>query len=122
MPRLHRSILLGRLKSEFPELRAALNEWGGLLNLEISAWADFTQLAIQSEARDTVRKSFHIAHEFYVGGNRDLQNAIAVSFLEDLNFGNHKWAWELLTRELKNELQALIESGMAPPLQFDRSA
>jgi hypothetical protein len=119
MPLLHRSILLARLKSKFPELRAPLNEWGGLLNLEISAWADFTQLAIQNEARDTVKKSFQIAHEFYVGGNRDLQGAISVSFLENLNFGNNRWAWELLTRELKNALQVLIESGMSPPLQFD---
>ncbi len=65
--------------------------------------------------------SFHVAHEFYVGGNRDVQDAIIVSFLEELDFGNNKWAWELLTRELKEELQLLIESGMAPAFQFDRS-
>ena len=119
MPTLHRSILLAKLKSEFPDLHTHLNEWGGLLNLEVSAWAEFTQLAIHNEARDIVKTSFQIAHEFYIGGNRELQGAISVSFLEELDFGKHTWAWELLSRELKKELRVLIESGVAAPLAFD---
>lgn len=118
MPLLHRSLLMARLKSEFPELRRQLNQWDGLLHLEVGAWAQFTQTAIQQGFAETVKTCFGIAHEYYVGGNGKMQNAIAVSFLEGLDLRQDEWAWKLLTRELKEVVRELIEAGTMPQLNY----
>lgn len=110
-PVVHRSVLLKELKVEFPELRERLNRCEGLLHFEVSEFRTFTQELIDSQNQREVERCFGLAAKFLTFGNARVRNAIAVSYLEDLNFRDQKvsraWARELLPSPLDVELREL---------------
>jgi hypothetical protein len=107
--RLHRSEFLRELKQTFPELRADLNREYGLLHFEVAAFCRHTQAAIDSGDRVAVSLAFKLAERYLLLGNARMQNAIVVSYVEDLDFKDSKtarsWAWEQLPLSLKAEYE-----------------
>ncbi|MCC6738344.1 MAG: hypothetical protein IT452_04815 [Planctomycetia bacterium] len=101
----HRSDFLRDVKAEFPLLRDAVNGWGGLLHLEMCEFARLAQAAIDAGDRATLTRTFRNAERHFVTGRPALRNAIAVSFVEHLNFTDGKvrrgWAWEALPAALQ---------------------
>lgn len=118
MRRLHRSIFLKELKGTFPILRTAINAQYGLLHLEMHVFLDFTQRSISLGNDKDVRLCFMIAEKYYSNGNNRMKNAIVVSFIEHLDFGNAKWAWQLLSEALRNLYLRCVEVGWAKELLF----
>ncbi len=101
MGRLHRSEFLRELKATFPEIREVVNQEHGLLHLEMHGFRNFTQSAIDGGRRDTVRKCFQLADKYIREGRKNLVNALAVFYLEDLNFEDgatqRRWAKPLMS-------------------------
>lgn len=110
MNRLHRSEFLRELKQAFPELVADVNQQYGLLHLEVAAFRRHTQQAINNGNTNGVSCAFSLAEKYLLLGNAKLQNALGVSYVEDLEFRDQKslrrWAWELLPATLKAEYEA----------------
>ena len=115
MSKLHRSDLLAELKLPFPQLREEINQSHGLLHLEVAAWTRLTNAAIRECKRELVAESFSVASTFFRNGNRKLQNAIAVSFVEDLDLDNAPWAYDMLSHDLQVVVQQLIDQGVVKP-------
>ena len=108
MMNLDRSKLLKEVKEAFPEIRAKINAQQGLLHFEVGVFYMHTQKLINNGEREKVTKSFKIADKFYRNGDKKVQNAIAVSYVEGLEFTNTKktcrdWAWHTFPASLKNE-------------------
>ncbi|MGY8637335.1 hypothetical protein RAD15_33195 [Bradyrhizobium sp. 14AA] len=118
MDGLHRSVFLKELKDTFPDLRSEINAQHGLLHLEVGVFAGFVQRAIALGNAKDVALCFKLAEKYHREGNDQLRNAIGVSFVEHLNLGNAKWAWELLGPILKKEYLQLADAGMAKPLPY----
>jgi hypothetical protein len=108
--RLHRSEFLRELKQAFPELAADVNQEGGLLHLEVAVFRRHTQAAIDAGDGAAVSRAFALAERYLLLGNAKMRNAIAVSYVEDLNFEDGKsarrWAWGQLPESLKAEYEA----------------
>lgn len=106
-----RSEFLRALKATFPQVRDAVNSWGGLLHLEVAEFSHLVQTAIDSGDRPTVLKAFQLAADHFVRGRPALQNALAVSFLEHLDFEDgrveRRWAWELMPLVLQEIYRSL---------------
>ena len=106
MAKLHRSQFIKEIKENWPELTSAINAEDGLLHLEMAVIRQFAQHLIDTGNRENLVCCFSIVEKYQIGGNPHLQNAIDVSFVEDLDFKDTKrhqrgWAWELLPGNLK---------------------
>ncbi len=124
MKKLERSQLLKEIKEAFPDLRHAINQEFGLLHLEVGVFYCFTQQLIDEGKKESVIKAFEIADRFNRLGNKKIQNAIDVSYVEGLEFKNtgkntRNWAWKLLPQSLKDDYIAF--HGINKVKQFDKS-
>jgi hypothetical protein len=103
--RMHRSEFLKFVKDALPGLRDAINQQEGLLHLEVGVLRKCAQRAIWDADRDTLSICFRLAEQAYENGDRQLKNAIDVSFVEELEFGsaeNRKIsAWEMMPVTLR---------------------
>jgi len=113
MTRLHRSEFLREAKALFPSLRPALNREYGLLHLEMHAFCDFVQGAIDAGDRQTVAKAFTLCTKLLTEGNSDMVSALTVSCLEHLNFADgqipRSWAKDLMPPALAKQHQGIVE-------------
>ena len=75
-----------QLAAEFPELRGDIEEEDGLLHLQMAVFARSTQGAIDAGDTDTLRRHFAFADRFFHHSADDLENALNVSYLENLEF------------------------------------
>jgi hypothetical protein len=96
------------LREEFADMAGELDDedWGDDPPYpQTFAFARFTRSAVDHGHRALVRRCFHVADQAAVRGDDELQNAIAVAYLEHLNFQDGKvhreWAFDLLTERLK---------------------
>ena len=117
---LHRSIFLKEVKDAFPDLRAGVNAQSGLLHMEMHVFADYVQRAITLGNAKDVARCFKLAERYCRDGNNQMQNAIAVSFVEHLDLRNAQWAWDLLGPILQKVYLQLADAGMANPLPYLR--
>ena len=106
MAKLHRSQFIKEVKETWPHLAPDINSEYGLLHLEMSVFARFTQQMIDAGNREELIRCFKVALKYEVGGNAKVRNAIDVSFVEDLEFGDSRkhrrsWAWEVLPERLR---------------------
>lgn len=106
----HDAIL--EVKKAFPELRSELNKHDrpDLFHNAFGIFATFTQQLINGGNREQVSVAFDLANRFLLQGNPKLKNAIYVSFLEHLNFGNsdknsRSWAKQLMPPALQQGYQ-----------------
>lgn len=111
MTKTHRSIFLKEVKEKFPEIRKAINSEGGLLHCEVGVFLDYVMQLIRKHDKERVIDAFKIIERHYHLGNRELANAIAISFLEDLDLGlskgNVSWAYEYLPKSLIKDYESL---------------
>lgn len=85
----HRFIAL--LKVRFPEVAASIDDCSkGILHCEMGTFAQATQTAIDSKDVDAVRDYFKFADEILANATQDVENAINVSYLENLRFEGPK--------------------------------
>ncbi len=102
------------LTGRFPEVTAAIDDCSqGLLLLEMATLARATQAAIDGQDRETIRRHFQFIDEVYLLASPDVENAVNVSYLENLRFEGRKAgptrARELLTPRLRQALAELEE-------------
>jgi hypothetical protein len=99
------------LTARFPEVAAAIDDCSqGLLHLEMATLARATQAAIDNQDKETIVRHFQFVDEVFRDAAPDVENAVNVSYLENLRFEGRKAAptkaRDLLTPRLR---QALIE-------------
>jgi hypothetical protein len=113
MSSFHRSDFLKEAKLLFPELRDELNRQYGLLHLEMHVFGDFVKRKIDDEDKDVVIKAFQFTERMLKEGNPDLVSAVAVSFLEHLDFDDGKiskgWAMDLMPSLVAKQYHAIIQ-------------
>lgn len=94
-----------QLKKQFPTLVDELNDpiWKGLLHLEMSAFARYTQQKINEMDHDESKRCFIFIDEVGNNCSDEILNAIGVSFFEHIDLeGDNKWVYkELLSEEQK---------------------
>lgn len=71
--------------AEFPELRDELAVDGDLPHLQMGTFARFTNRAISTYDRATVKRAFALARQFFPDGDAALLNEFYVSYLEALD-------------------------------------
>jgi hypothetical protein len=99
---------------QFPEVAAKIDDISeGLLHLEMATFSRETQAAIDAQDDETVKRHFRIIDEVFRGAAPDVENALNVSYLEDLRFDGWKagptQARELLPPRLHQALVDLEE-------------
>jgi len=99
------------LIARFPEVAAAIDACSqGLLHNEMATLARATQAAIDNQDKATVVRHFEFIDEVFRDAGPDVENAVYVSYLENLRFEGRKAtptkARELLTPRL---WQALVD-------------
>src|SRR5882724_2925299 len=80
--------------TEFPQLHKELAEADGLLHLQMSAWSRFTQEAIERNDLDTVKRCYALLAGIMKATSPEVENAIHVSFLEQLDFESSPYGAE----------------------------
>ena len=107
-----RDWFLALLTERFPEVAGAIDDCSrGLLHLEMATLARATQAAIDRQDRDTVRRHFLFVDEVFRQAAPDVENAVNVSYLENIRFEDDRvgptTARELLTPRLRQTLTEL---------------
>ena len=102
------------MNERFPEVAASIDDCSqGLLHLEMTTLARATQAAIDSQDEATVREHFQFVDELFRNAAADVENAVNVSYLENLRFEGRRAgatnARELLTPRLRQALAELEE-------------
>jgi len=100
------------LAERFPEVAASIDECAqGLLRLEMGTLARATRAAIDGQDKATVRRHFQFIDEVFRDAAPDVENAVCVSYLENLRFEGRKAAptkaRDLLTPRLRQALDDL---------------
>lgn len=96
------------VKSFFPEVQEAINQEGGLLSFELSVFIKHIQKQIDANLVSKTELAFTLLDKYYKSGNKSLRELIRNAVCEDLNFSDTNkrkrlWAYELLSKQLKNE-------------------
>jgi hypothetical protein len=108
---IDRDRFIALLTERFPKVAATIDDCSqGLLHLEMATLARATQAAIDEQDRDAVRH-FQFIDEVFRKAAPDVENAVNVSYLENLRFDGRKAgptrARELLTPRLRQALTDL---------------
>jgi hypothetical protein len=115
MNAIDHSRFIAMLNQRYPQIAASINEYGeGLLHCEMATVARTTQAAIDAGDEETVRQHFAFIDEIFPDAAPDVENAIWVSYLENLRFEGRKAGYvdarKLLSPRLANAL-AELEAG-----------
>ena len=102
------------LTARFPEVAATIDDCSqGLLHLEMATLARATQAAIYNQDKATIVRHFLFVDEVLRDAAPDVENAVNVSYLENLRFEGRKAeatkARDLLTPRLRLALLELEE-------------
>ncbi|MDQ3754302.1 MAG: hypothetical protein M3371_06170 [Acidobacteriota bacterium] len=84
--RINEAKFLELALAEFPSLAEEFAEEEGLFHLQVAALSRFTQAAIERNDRATLQRCYSLLEEMVKSATFEVQNAIYVSFLENLNF------------------------------------
>jgi len=72
------------LLAEFPHLRDEVDEWHGLVHLQMMEFHLVTEKALEAVDWTTVERSLQLADTLLRDGNAEIRNALHVSYLENL--------------------------------------
>lgn len=113
---------MAAMRRQFPDLVDELDDptWAGLLHLEIACLARWTQTAIERDDRQAVRQVMMFVDRGLRGGDPRVENAVAVSFLENLTLTTgpgaigdvdpqREWVIELMSSRVKSCYDDLVE-------------
>jgi hypothetical protein len=88
---IDRERFIALLHEQFPEVAAQIDDISdGLLHLEMATFSRATQAAIDAQDNDTVKRHFRFVDEVFQGAAPDVENAVNVSYLENLRFEGRK--------------------------------
>ena len=112
--KIDHSRFIALLTERFPEVAANIDDCSqGLLHLEMATLARATQAAIDGQDKPTVLRHFKFIDEVFRDAAPDVENAVNVSYLENLRFEGRNAgparARELLTPKLRQALSELEE-------------
>ena len=95
--------------AEFPELREDFEDDSDLPHLQASALARLTQTAKGNADWTVYARAVQLVHHLFTNADEYLQNALAVSYLENLDFDgrNGDVAWTHLSPLLRDEWRKL---------------
>jgi hypothetical protein len=103
---INREKMVAMLIREFPSIESEITDeiWQGLSHLEIAVFARYTNAQINNRNESELVRCFSVANELLNKGDKDLDNAIHVSYLELLDLNDRKsdksWARALMPRPL----------------------
>ena len=110
---IDRSEALRILKDAFPSLRGEIGTSYGQLHVEFGCFERHAQRCIDENDRAELARCFAIAAQLATEGSLAIRNAVAVSFLEGLNFADGRsqrsWALDLLPPTLRSMRTDLIK-------------
>jgi hypothetical protein len=88
---------------EFPELREEFEDFDGLLHVQMGAFARLVQGAKGQAAWDVYERAVRLADTLWTHADPSLQNALNVSFLENIDFegSRGRTAWGYLSPSLR---------------------
>src|SRR5436305_835903 len=90
---IDRDRFIALLTERFPSVAASIDDCSqGLLHLEMATLARATQAAIDAQDREIVRQHFRFVDEVFRNAAPDVENAVYVSYLENLRFTGRKAA------------------------------
>jgi hypothetical protein len=98
--------------AEFPQLQQEFTEAEGLIHLQMGSFSRFAQAAMERNDLDTLRRCYHLVAEIMNTAPSELENAIYVSFLENLDFESSSYGGEarrLLPSVLEKALDEVNE-------------
>lgn len=112
--------LIDAVLGEFPELRADIEEFAGLPQLQLGEFAAFTQAAKGRGDLATYERCLQLVDRFFAQADSDLAGAIRLSYLEHLDFEGSRGpaAWRLVPPRLQaawNQVAAENRRLMALP-------
>jgi len=85
-PRIDHQAFIRMLTDRFPSIAAAIDEDDrGVLTLEMHEFADATREAIERSDLDSVREHLRFVDEVLSRADDEVENAVAVSYLEHLD-------------------------------------
>jgi hypothetical protein len=88
---IDRERFVALLHEQFPEVAAQIDDASdGLLHLEMATFSRATQAAIDAQDGETVKRHFRFIDEVFRGAAPDVENAVNVSYLENLRFDGRK--------------------------------
>ena len=102
-------VFLKELIEAFPEIRDEImdEDYLGLITLQIGCFKRFTQIAIDKNELDVIKKCFLFVDENIEIVEYAVKNALYISYLGHLNIPKKSKANKLLTINLKNILAEL---------------
>ena len=88
---IDRERFIALLNEQFPEVAAKIDDISeGLLHLEMATFSRETQAAIDAQDNETVKRHFRFIDEAFRDAAPDVENAVNVSYLENLRFDGRK--------------------------------
>lgn len=88
---IDRERFIALLNEQFPEVAAKIDDISeGLLHLEMATFSRETQAAIDAQDNETVKRHFRFIDEVFRDAAPDVENAVNVSYLENLRFDGRK--------------------------------
>ncbi|WP_139752078.1 DUF7674 family protein [Aeromonas dhakensis] len=91
---------LYRIENEFPEISEKLREDEGLLHIHIGEFSHHVQSFIDNGNENEFGRVCKLFVELFSSASPELENALNVSFLENLNFtdgkNNRSWAYSAM--------------------------
>ena len=102
-----REQLVTEVVQAFPSIESDIRDdtWAGLLHLEVSSFARYTQKQLDCGNRVELRRCFELALRFLLEGDDAVRNAMYASYLEHLNLKDEQttrsWALEEMPDPLK---------------------
>ena len=105
---INRQGMVEMLIEEFPGLEEDITDenWAGLVHLEASSFARYTQRQVDQGDKVELKRCFEVARKLVLEGDESIENAMHVSYLEHLNLRDGKiarsWALDLLPEPLSS--------------------
>ena len=88
---IDRKRFIALLNEQLPEVAAKIDDISeGLLHLEMATFSRETQAAIDPQDKETVKQHFRFIDEVFRDAAPDVENAVNVSYLENLRFDGRK--------------------------------
>jgi hypothetical protein len=88
---IDRARFIALLHEQFPEVAAKIEDISaGLLHLEMATFSRETQAVIDARDNETVKRHFRFVDEVFRDADPEVENAVNVSYLENLRFDGRK--------------------------------
>ena len=89
----------------YPELAEDFELHKGLMHKHMSEFEIKVRNSIKSKEKDKVIKAFTIAEDLYINGDKEMKNAVDVSFAEgvlaSLSDAEREWGWNLMPKTIQ---------------------